>query len=150
MKRKIAINTHFILFLVILIVFINCAILFFINSKNGDMFSALVISIPLIIMIFVVLISPVVYIFEDDKLTIIYCIGIKEFIEWKEIQSITRCVGWFIGKSKSTDRGLPIYAIDYQRRKKLPFFLKAHISNNTKTSKLLKEYYKNNFHEYWN
>ena len=150
MKRKIAVNTHFILFFVFLVIFINLAVFFLITSKNVNVFPAVVISVPTAVLIFVVLISPVVYIFEDDKLTIIYCIGTKEIIAWKEIRSITRCVGWFLGKSKGTDRGLPVYEVDYQRKKKLPFFAKACIVNSTKTSKLLKEYYKKNIKEYWN
>ena len=147
MKRKIAFNTHFVLFFVVMVIFSVFTAFFLIN---GNVFSAVVCAIPTVIMIFVVLISPVMYAFEDDKLTIRYCIGIKEIVEWKEIRSITRCVGWFIGKSNGADRGLPVYEVDYQRKKNLPSFVKPCIVNNTKTTNLLKEYYKKNIKEYWN
>ena len=148
MKRKIAFNTHFVFLFIVMLVFVAFTTFFLINS-NGNMFPAAICAIPTLIMIFVVLISPVIYIFEDDRLTIRYCVGIKEIIEWKEIRTITRCVGWFIGKSNAANRGLPVYDVDYQRKKKLPFFIKPCIVNNTKTTNLLKEYYKKNIKEYW-
>ena len=95
--------------------------------------------------IFGIVISPVIYIFEDDSLTIVYFLGVKEIITWKEIRSIRKMGGWFGGKG----RGFPVYEVVYPKHKKTPFFVEDCIVSNKKTAKLLKEYYKKNIKEYW-
>ena len=143
-RTKKAFNTHLIFFFVMLIVFIGLAVFFLLDSENG--YEALSIAgfalaaAP----IFVIVISPVIYIFEDDKLTIVYCLGIKEVIAWKEIRSIKKMGGWF-GKG----RGLPVYGITYPKKRKTPFFVEGCIVSNRKTAKLLKAYYRKNIKEYW-
>lgn len=136
--RKYAFNTHIVFFFVMLFIFIGLAILFLTDSEEG--------SIPGVICgfalagapIFAIIISPIVYIFEDESLTIVYCLGFKERIAWKKIRSITKWGGWFLGNG----RGMPVYEIAYPHKEKYPFFVNATIARNRKTTKLVKKYYK--------
>ena len=143
-KRKIAFNTNQIFFFVLLFIFICLAIFFLTDSEDGDIALSVAGFALSAAPIFAIVISPVIYIFEDDKLTIVYCLGIKEVIAWKEIRSIKKMGGWF-GKG----RGLPVYEITYPKKRKTPFFVEGCIVSNRKTAKLLKAYYRKNIKEYW-
>ena len=143
-RTKNAFNTHLIFFFVMLLVFIGLAIFFLSDSEDGDVALSIAGFALAAAPIFVIVISPVIYIFEDDKLTIVYCLGIKEVITWKEIRSISKMGGWF-GKG----RGLPVYEVIYPKKEKTPFFVEGCIVSNRKTAKLLKAYYKKNIKEYW-
>jgi hypothetical protein len=145
MKRKIVLNTHLILLFLLLLVFIGLAFFFLTDSEDGDVFLSIVGIMISAVPVFAIVISPVIYIFEEDKLTIVYCLGMKEMIAWKEIRSIRKRGGWFGGKG----RGLPEYEVIYPKKSKTPFFVEGCIVSNKKTAKLLKEYYKKNIKEYW-
>ena len=146
MKRKIAFNTYLIFFFFLLLVFVGLAIFFLTDSEDGDVALSIVGFALAVVPIFGIVISPVIYIFEDNKLTIVYCIGMKEIITWKEMRSIRKMGGWFGGKG----RGFPVYEVIYPKHKKTPFFMEGCIVSNRKTAKLLKAYYKKNIKEYWN
>ena len=146
MKRKIAFNTYLIFFFFLLLVFVGLAIFFLTDSEDGDVALSIVGFALAVAPIFGIVISPVIYIFEDNKLTIVYCIGMKEIITWKEMRSIRKMGGWFGGKG----RGFPVYEVIYPKHKKTPFFMEGCIVSNRKTAKLLKAYYKKNIKEYWN
>ena len=143
-ERKIAFNTNHIFFFVLFVIFIGLAISFLTDSKDGDIILSIAGFTMAVAPIFAIVISPVIYIFDDDQLTIVYCLGIKEVISWKEIRSITKRGGWF----KGTGRGMPVYEIAYPNKKKIPFFVEACVAHNKKTAKLMKEYYKKNIVEY--
>ena len=145
MKHKIAFNTHLIFFFFLLLVFVGLAIFFLTDSEDGDVALSIVGFALAVAPIFGIVISPVIYIFEDNKLTIVYCLGMKEIITWKEIRSIRKMGGWFGGKG----RGFPVYEVIYPKHKKTPFFVEGCIVSNRKTAKLLKVYYKKNIKEYW-
>ena len=145
MKRKIAFNTHLIFFFFLLLVFVGLAIFFLTDSEDGDVALSVVGFALAAAPIFGIVISPVIYIFEDNKLTIVYCLGMKEIITWKEIRAVRKMGGWFGGKG----RGFPVYEVIYPKHKKTPFFVEGCIVSNRKTAKLLKEYYKKNIKEYW-
>ena len=145
MKRKIAFNTHLIFFFFLLLVFVGLAIFFLTDSEDGDVALSIVGFALAVAPIFGIVISPVIYIFEDNKLTIVYCLGMKEIITWKEIRSIRKMGGWFGG----TGRGFPVYEVIYPKKRKTPFFVEGCIVSNRKTAKLLKVYYKKNIKEYW-
>ena len=145
MKRKIAFNTHLIFFFFLLLVFVGLAIFFLTDSEDGDVALSVVGFALAVAPIFGIVISPVIYIFEDNKLTIVYCLGMKEIITWKEIRAVRKMGGWFGGKG----RGFPVYEVIYPKHKKTPFFVEGCIVSNRKTAKLLKEYYKKNIKEYW-
>ncbi|MBE6603842.1 MAG: hypothetical protein E7636_05910 [Ruminococcaceae bacterium] len=143
-ERKIAFNTNHIFFFVLFLIFIGLAIFFLTDNEDGDIILAIAGFAMAVAPIFAIVISPVIYIFDDDQLTIVYCLGIKEVISWKGIRSITKRGGWF----KGTGRGMPVYEIAYPNKKKIPFFVEACVAHNKKTAKLMKEYYKKNIVEY--
>ena len=144
-EQKVAFNTHLIFFFVLLLIFISLAIFFLTDSDDADIALSIVGFALAAAPVFGIVISPVIYIFEDDKLTIVYCLGMKEIIAWKEIRSIRKMGGWFGGKG----RGFPVYEVIYPKYKKTPFFVEGCIVSNRKTAKLLKAYYKKNIKEYW-
>ena len=144
-ERKVAFNTHLILFFVLFLIFIGLAIFFLTDSEDADIALSIVGFALAAAPIFGIVISSVIYIFEDDKLTIVYFLGRKEIIAWKEIRSIRKMGGWFGGKG----RGFPVYEVIYPKHKKTPFFVESCIVSNRKTAKLLKAYYKKNIKECW-
>ena len=144
-ERKVTFNTHLIFFFVLFLIFIGLAIFFLTDSEDADIALSIVGFALAAAPVFGIVISPVIYIFEDDKLTIVYCLGMKEIIARKEIRSIRKMGGWFGGKG----RGFPVYEVIYPKYKKTPFFVEGCIVSNRKTAKLLKEYYKKNIKEYW-
>ena len=144
-QRKIAFNTHLIFFFVLSLIFIGLAIFFLTDNEDGDITLSIVGFALAAVPIFGIVISPVIYIFEDDKLTIVYILGMKEIITWKEMRSIRKMGGWFGGKG----RGFPVYEVTYPKYKKTLFFVEGCIVSNRKTAKLLKEYYKKNIKQYW-
>lgn len=144
-ERKVTFNTHLIFFFVLFLIFIGLAIFFLTDNEDADIALFIVGFALAATPIFGIVISPVIYIFEDDKLTIVYCLGMKEIITWKEIRSVRKMGGWFGGKG----RGFPVYEVIYPKHKKTPFFVEGCIVSNRKTAKLLKVYYKKNIKEYW-
>lgn len=79
-KNKKAFNTHLIFFFVMLLVFIGLAIFFLSDSEDVDVALSIAGFALAAAPIFVIVISPVLYIFEDESLTIVYCLGFKEWI----------------------------------------------------------------------
>ena len=144
-ERKIAFNTHLIIIFVLFLIFIGLAIFFLTDREDGDIALSVAGFAMAVAPIFGIVISPVIYIFEDDKLTIVYCLGMREVIAWRDIRSIRKMGGWFGGKG----RGFPVYEVVYPKHKKTPFFVEGCIVSTRKTAKLLKEYYKKNIKEYW-
>lgn len=143
--RRIVFNTHLIIIFVLFLIFIGLAIFFLTDSEDADIALSIVGFVLAAAPVFGIVISPVIYIFEDDKLIIVYCLGMKEIITWKEIRSIRKMGGWFGGKG----RGFPVYEVIYPKKRKTPFFVEGCIVSNRKTAKLLKEYYKKNIKEFW-
>ena len=66
MKRKIAFNTHLIFFFFLLLVFVGLAIFFLTDSEDGDVALSIVGFALAVAPIFGIVISPVIYIFEDN------------------------------------------------------------------------------------
>lgn len=97
-ERKIAFNTNNIFFFVLFLIFIGLAIFFLTDNENGDIILAIAGFAMAVAPIFAIVISPIIYIFKDDKLTIVYCLGMKEVIAWKDIRSVTKRGGWFKGR----------------------------------------------------
>ena len=144
-ERKVTFNTHLIFFFVLFLIFTGLAIFFLTDNEDADIALSIVGFALAAAPVFGIVISPVIYIFEDDKLTIVYCLGMKEIITWKEIRAVRKMGGWFGGKG----RGFPVYEVIYPKHKKTPFFVEGCIVSNRKTAKLLKVYYKKNIKEYW-
>lgn len=143
-KRKIAFNTHLILFIILIAVFSYVSIGLLSSEGDSPLLSLCGFSL-VAVFVFAILISPLVFVFDDDNLTIIYVLGTKEIIPWKEIRSITKLGGWFGGKGK----GMPTYKIAYPKSKKGPFYVDSSVSCSFKTKRLMKLYYGKKIKERW-
>ena len=94
------------------------------------------VALPLmIILLFLILISPTHYIFSKTELTIKHFFGLKETIEYKDIRSIDE-----FAESGTTAwiRPLKNYYIVYPHKSKFPF--QSEILKSKKAKRLLKYY----------
>ena len=87
--------------------------------------------------IFVFLISPLYVTFSDEEIEIIYILGQKEIIKWKNIRYIRLNGAWI-----SRGGGLPHYEVAYPTNAKRAFFVRGEIPKTRKTKKYIKMYYK--------
>ena len=87
--------------------------------------------------IFVFLISPLYVTFSDEEIEIIYILGQKEIIKWKNIRYIRLNGAWI-----SRGGGLPHYEVAYPTNVKRAFFVRGEIPKTRKTKKYIKMYYK--------
>ena len=92
-QRKYAFNTNLVFFFVMLFIFICFAILFLTDNEEDNILGAICGFALAVAPAFAIIISPIVYIFEDESLTIVYCLGFKERIAWEKIRSITKWGG---------------------------------------------------------
>lgn len=134
-KQHIAFNTQLFFALFVFIAFILISIYAALDGKIGV---AIGFSIATLIPICFSLISPLYIIFSDEDIKIIYVLGQKEIIKWREIKGISRCGGWFL-----RFQGPPYYAITYYSTvKKRAFWVKGEIPKTRKVKTLIKHYYK--------
>ena len=137
-NKELAFNTNLIFFAALFVVFIVMAISFLVENAEESIACAIGCFIISAAPLFAIVISPIFYIFDSEKVTLLYCVGIREQISWKEIRSITKDGGWFRGSGK----GMPTFEISYPKRRKYPFFVNSNITRNRKTTNLIKKYYK--------
>ena len=87
--------------------------------------------------VFVFLISPLYIAFSDEEIEIVYIMGQREFIKWKNIMCIYLNGAWI-----SRGGGLPHYEVAYPTNVKRAFFVRGEIPKTRKTKKYIKMYYK--------
>lgn len=75
-----------------------------------------------------IMLSPLRYIFTKKDVTIVYCFGVKERVEWYEVKRIA-----LVGKH---------YKLQYKPKRKYPFFVSGEIIKTRKTKKYLNKLYK--------
>ena len=89
--------------------------------------------------LFIFLISPMYYVFSEEKIEIIYLWKQKEEIKWNSIKHITLSGSWI-----SRYAAPPHYHIAYPTNKRRAFFINSDISKTRKTKRLIEKYYKKN------
>ena len=87
--------------------------------------------------IFAFLISPLYITFSDEEIEIVYIMGQREIIKWKNIRRIYLNGFWI-----SRGGGLPHYEVAYPTNVKRAFFVRGEIPKTRKTKKYIKMYYK--------
>ena len=87
--------------------------------------------------IFVFLISPLYITFSDEEIEIVYIMGQREIIKWKNIRCIYLNGSWI-----SRGGGLPHYEVAYPTNVERAFFVRGEIPKTRKTKKYIKMYYK--------
>lgn len=83
-----------------------------------------------------ILITPVFYIFSEEKLTIKYFFGREENIFRKNIRAVVKNY-----ESAFRYTLLDTYKIYYYSKEKTPFYMQGVVSKNKKTTALLEKYY---------
>lgn len=133
-EKHIAFNTHLILYLVAIIIFLRLSICFAIEKEiDLSIFFAIVV----LLLIFIFLTSPLYIVFSDKHVEIVYNFGQREEIKCGDIGNILLMGSWI-----QRGGGPPHYVIAYQRVEKRLFFVNGEIPKTRKTKKLLKKYYK--------
>ena len=133
-KKEIALNTQLWLHLLLFVLFVFFSVLF---AKDGDIGGAVGFAVAALLPLFVFAISPMYYVFSEDRLEIIYLWNQKEVIKWSMVNSITFDGSW-ISKYSSP----PHYHIAYCSKNKTVFFLDGDVSKTGRTKKLIAKYYK--------
>ncbi len=131
-KKHIAINTHLLLPLTLLSVFIGMSVAFAVEDEIAE---SIICGIIALIPIFVLLIQPMYFVFDDDKVKIVYNFGLTETIYWRTVRCISLTGSWFAHGAP------PCYVIAYPKKGKMPFFVTGDIPKTRKTKKLIKLYY---------
>ena len=133
-QKYFAFNTQLFLAVVVFVILggisIGCAIEHSIGLCIGF-------AIATLLPIFVFLISPLYFIFSEKEIKIVYTLGQKEIIEWKNIRDSTLFGSW-IGD------GFPHYSLAYPNNEKHLFFVRGEIPKTRKTKMLIKKYYRKN------
>ena len=132
-NKHIAINTHLILWLVLILAFLGLSVGSAMDSEAGLCIAFAVLAL---VPLFVFLISPFCVVFDKNCVEIIYVLGAREQIRWGEIRNITRFGSWLVGG------GSPHFAVAYRQDEKRPFFVRGEIPKTRKTEKLIRKYYK--------
>ena len=133
-KREIAINTHLWLSIVLFSIFILLASL---GIREREAWSSVGFGVAAFLPLLVFLISPMYYVFSEERVVIIYLWKQKEEIQWSSVRSITMSGSW-IGRWD----GLPHYHVAYPSKAKRAFFLCGDISKTRKTKRLIQAYCK--------
>ncbi len=87
-----------------------------------------------VLYLFLILINPLYYIFDEEKISIIYSCGIKEVIIYKDIKSILERYRLF----RVCCPGYKYFEIYYPHKEKIP--LKGEVCKTKKVERLLKYY----------
>ena len=143
--RKIAFDTHLIPISLLLVIFVAMAVFFLNDSEDGNIALAIACFALCAVPIFALLVSPFIYIFDRQGITVVYTLGFKERILWQEIRSVSKRGSWW---HRGMGGGMPVFEMAYPRQKKYPFFVESSVARNRRTAALFKEYYKKDIAEY--
>lgn len=135
-EKHIAVNNH--IFAYLFAVFVG-----FLFSSFGMMIEEIVFIVGgiviFLVFLFLILISPIYYVFSSESVVICHPFKRRETICWEDIRSINRHGSWFY----RTLFGLPHYKIYYRHEKEV-LFLNGEICRSRRTKMLLQKYYKGN------
>ena len=134
MKKHYAFNTQLFFVIALLCLFLVLSICAAIEREIG---LSIGFAVATLLPIFVFIISPLYIVFSDEEIKIIYILGQREIIKWKNIRCIYLNGAWI-----SRGGGLPHYVIAYPTDKKRAFFVRGEIPKTRKIASLIKKYYR--------
>ena len=134
-QKQYAFNTQLFFVTAFFIIFLILSVCAAIEYEVG---LSIGFAVATLLPIFVFLISPLYVTFSDEEIEIIYILGQKEIIKWKNIRYIRLNGAWI-----SRSGGLPHYEVAYPTNVKRAFFVRGEIPKTRKTKKYIKMYYKN-------
>ena len=133
-QKHYAFNTHLLFVIAFFIIFLFFSICAAIEYEVG---LSIGFAVATLLPIFVFLISPLYIVFSNEEIEIIYILGQREIIKWKNIRCIYLNGSWISGGG-----GLPHYELAYPTNVKRAFFVRGEIPKTRKTKKYIKMYYK--------
>lgn len=131
-ETYIAVNTHLLLNIIMFCIFLGLSIS---CAAEGSPGPAIFFAVLALLPVFVLLISPLFYVFTEEQVKIVYPLGQKEIIPWQSVRSISLSGSW-VGSG-----GHPCYHLAYPHQDHRPFYVNSEISKTRKTKKLIKRYY---------
>ena len=133
-QKHYAFNTQLFFVIALFAIFLVLSICAAIEREIGLLIGF---AVATLLPIFVFLISPLYTAFSDEEIEIVYILGQKEIIRWKNIRYIRLNGSWI-----SRGGGLPHYEVAYPTNVKRAFFVSGEIPKTRKTKKYIKMYYK--------
>ena len=133
-QKHYAFNTQLLFVIAFFIVFLVLSICAAIEQEIG---LSIGFAVATLLPVFVLLISPLYVVFSDEEIEIVYIMGQKEIIKWKNIRYIRLNGAWI-----SRGGGFPHYEVAYPTDVKRAFFVRGEIPKIRKTKKYIKLYYK--------
>ena len=133
-QKHYAFNTQLLFIIAFFVVFLVLSICAAIEQEIG---LSIGFAVATLLPVFVFLISPLYVTFSDEEIEIVYIMGQREFIKWKNIRCIYLNGSWI-----SKGGGPPHYEIAYPTNVKRAFFVRGEIPKTRKTKKYIKMYYK--------
>ena len=130
-QKHYAFNTQLLFVIAFFVVFLVLSICAAIEQEIG---LSIGFAVATLLPVFVLLISPLYVVFSDEEIEIVYIMGQREFIKWKNI----RCIYFWV----SGGGGFPHYEVAYPTDVKRAFFVSGEIPKTRKTKKYIKMYYK--------
>ena len=133
-QKHYAFNTQLLFVIAFFVVFLVLSICAAIEQEIG---LSIGFAVATLLPVFVFLISPLYVTFSDEEIEVVYIMGQREIIRWRNIRCIYLNGSWVIGSG-----GLPHYEIAYPTNVKRAFFVRGEIPKTRKTKKYIKMYYK--------
>ena len=133
-QKHYAFNTQLFFVIALFAIFLVLSICAAIEREIG---LSIGFAVATLLPIFVFLISPLYTAFSDEEIEIVYIMGQREIIKWRNIRSIYLNGSWI-----SRGGGLPHYEVAYPTNVKLAFFVRGEIPKTRKTKKYIRMYYK--------
>ena len=133
-QKHYAFNTQLFFVIAFFVVFLVLSICAAIEQEIG---LSIGFAVATLLPVFVLLISPLYVVFSNEEIEIVYIMGQREFIKWKNIRYIRLNGSWI-----SRGEGLPHYELAYPANVKRAFFVRGEIPKTRKTKKYIKMYYK--------
>jgi len=133
-QKHYAFNTQLFFVIALFAIFLVLSICAAIEREIG---LSIGFAIATLLPIFVFLISPLYTAFSDEEIEIVYIMGQREIIKWRNIRSIRLNGAWI-----SRGGGFPHYEVAYPTNAKRAFFVRGEIPKTRKTKKYIKMYYK--------
>ena len=133
-QKNFAFNTQLFFVIAFFVIFLVLSIY---AASEREIGLSIGFAVATLLPIFVFLISPLYVVFSNEEIEIIYILGQREIIKWKNI----RCI-YFNGSWVSGCGGPPHYEVAYPTNVKRAFFVRGEIPKTRKTKKYIKMYYK--------
>ena len=133
-QKHYAFNTQLFFVIAFFIIFLVLSICAAIEREVG---LSIGFAVATLLPVFVFLISPLYIAFSDEEIEIVYIMGQREIIKWRNI----RCI-YFNSSWVSRGGGFPHYEVAYPTNVKRAFFVRGEIPKTRKAKKYIKMYYK--------